>query len=73
MKKIVVQSINDQTGMFCVDILSNAEQRFSFKGFRHDQEDNSGWYAFGPESDFVYLTSQEALDAAVKVIPWLKQ
>ncbi len=67
----VVKSINDVTGTLCVDILSNDHGRFSFKCFRRDPEDNSGWYPYGPESDFLYNSFEEAQGAASKVVSWM--
>ena len=73
MKQIVVESINDDTGMFCIDIMTSESGKFSFKGFRRDQEDNSGWYPYGPQSDLIYGSYKEALDAAVRAISWLEE
>ena len=73
MKQIVVESINDDTGMFCIDIMTSESGKFSFKGFRRDQEDNSGWYPYGPQSDSIYGSYKEALDAAVIAISWLEE
>ena len=73
MKQIVVESINDDTGMFCIDIMTSESGKFSFKGFRRDQEDNSGWYPYGPQSDSTYGSYKEALDAAVIAISWLEE
>ena len=66
----VVKSINDITGTLCVDIISNGEGQFSYKCFRRDPEDNSGWYSYGAESYFLYSTCQEAQKAAYKVVSW---
>ena len=68
----VVKSINDITGALCVDIISNGQGRFSFKCFRRDPEDNSGWYPYGPESAFLYSSAKEAQRAASKVVPWME-
>ena len=73
MKQIVVESINDDTGMFCIDIMTCELGKFSFKGFRRDLEDNSGWYPYGPQSDSIYGSYKEALDAAVRAISWLAE
>ena len=73
MKQIVVESINDDTGMFCIDIMTSESGKFSFKGFRRDQEDNSGWYPYGPQSGSIYGSYKEALDAAVRAISWLEE
>ena len=73
MKQIVVESINDDTGMFCIDIMTSESGKFSFKGFRRDQEDNSGWYPYGPQNDSIYDSYKEALDAAVRAISWLEE
>ena len=67
----VVKSFNDINGILCVDILSNKEGKFSFKSFRRDPEDNSGWFPYGPESCFSYNSSQEAEEAAILIVPWM--
>ena len=72
MTKTVVKSINDITNTLCVDIISNGQGQFSFKCFRRDPEDNSGWYPNGPESDFLYYSAQEAQKAAGEVVIWMK-
>ncbi len=69
----VVKSINDITGSLCVDIISNGQGKFSFKCFRRDPEDNSGWYPYGLESDFLYNSSQEAHRAARKLVAWIEK
>ncbi len=71
MKKTVIISINDPSGIFCVDIIKNIKGKFSFKSFRCDLEDNSGWYPFGPESGFIYNSAIEAKKNASKIIPWI--
>ena len=72
MTKTVLKSINDITNTLCVDIISNGQGKFSFKCFRRDPEDNSGWYPNGPESDFLYYSAQEAQKAAGEVVIWMK-
>ena len=67
----VVKSIHDINGILCVDILSNKYNKFSFKSFRRDPEDNSGWYPYGPESFFSYNSCQEAEEAAKLIVPWM--
>ena len=69
----VVKSINDVTGTLCVDIESNGQGRCSFRCYRRDPEDNSGWYPYGPESDFLYNSSQAAQGAASTLVPWIEK
>ena len=71
MKNIVVLSLNDISGMFCVDIIRNDEGKFSFKSFRRDFEANSGWYSFGPESEFIYSSVEEAKMKAGELVKWI--
>ena len=71
MTKTVVKSINDITNTLCVDIISNGQGKFSFKCFRRDPEDNTGWYPNGPKSDFLYYSSQEAQKAAGEILAWM--
>ena len=71
MKNIVVLSLNDISGMFCVDIIRNDDGKFSFKSFRRDLEENSGWYSFGPESEFIYNSVEEAKMKAGVLVKWI--
>ena len=73
MTKTVVKSINDINNTLCVDIISNGQGQFSFKCFRRDPEDNSGWYPNGPESDFLYYSALEAQKAAGEIVPWMER
>ena len=73
MTKTVLKSINDITNTLCVDIISNGQGKFSFKCFRRDPEDNSGWYPNGPKSDFLYYSAQEAQKAASAIVPWMER
>ena len=71
MKNIVVLSLNDISGMFCIDIIRNDEGKFSFKSFRRDLEENSGWYSFCPESEFIYSSVEEAKMKAGELVKWI--
>ena len=68
----VVKSINDITGTLCVDIISNGEGQFSYKCFRRDPEDNSGWYPYGGKLFFIQYLPRGS-KAAYKVVSWLNK
>ena len=63
----VVKSINDITGTLCVDIISNGEGQFSYKCFRRDPEDNSGWYPYGAESYFYTVLAKRLKKLLIKL------
>ena len=49
-KNKAVASFEDKTGFLCVDIILLENSKFSFKAYRRDPEDNSGWFFVGDQS-----------------------
>ena len=64
-----IASFEDATGLKCVDLIQTEDNIFTFKTFRRDPEDPSGWFQYGVEGQ-LYATKEEALEAAKKVIEW---
>ena len=64
-----IASFEDATGLKCVDLIQTENNFFTFKTFRRDPEDPSGWFQYGVEGQ-LYATKEEALEAAKKVIEW---
>ena len=64
-------SFNDETGFQCVDIIMISSKTFTFKTFRRDPEDQTGWFPSGVVGD-IYSSKKEALLAAEDAVDWFK-
>lgn len=81
--RLVLRSINRDDGLVCVDLfrrdgegeaaLGAGEPTYGFEEYRRDPEDGRGWYPIGHQSDRVFADENEALDAAVLSVPWLRE
>ena len=72
IEKMVIHSIEDETGIHCVDVIRDTNGTFTFKVFRRDLEDEGRWTLVADYSKTVYATETDALDAAGSKIPWMK-
>lgn len=70
-KPLVLLSIEDETGLFCVDILELPDQGYGFREFRRDPEDPHGWRPTGIAHDCMLDTRDLALETARKAVTWL--
>jgi len=68
----VTRSIEDDTGIYCVDIARHADGAFGFKEYRRDPEDEGRWTLIADYSHTRYGTEDDAMQAAGGKIPWLK-
>lgn len=68
---MVINSIEDESGLNCVDVTSRPDGRFTFKVFRKDPEDHGRWTLVADYSGLHFNTEIEALDSAAANIPWL--
>ena len=71
-KHKVVSSFEDNTGFLCVDIILLENSKFSFKAYRRDPEDNSGWFFVGDQSRDQFITEYEAIQKAKMRYPWME-
>jgi len=69
MKPVVVQSLNDEGGDRCVDILRLAAG-FAWVECRRDPEDGHGWRSLPPRRDG-FVTEHAALRDARATVGWL--
>jgi hypothetical protein len=69
---MVIHSIEDETGIHCVDVVRDTNGTFTFKVFRRDPEDEGRWTLVTDYSKTVYAIETDALDAASGKIPWIK-
>ena len=70
-KPVVLLSLEDETGLLCVDILKLPSYGYGFREFRRDPEDTYGWRPTGLAHDCVLETRDFALEMACKSVPWL--
>ena len=67
-----MSSFEDNTGFLCVDIILLENSKFSFKAYRRDPEDNSGWFFVGDQSRGQFITEDEAIEIAKMRYPWME-
>ena len=70
-KPVVLLSLEDEAGLFCVDILELQDHGFGFREFRRDPEDPHGWRPTGIAHDCILETRDLALETARKAVTWL--
>lgn len=70
-KNVVVQSINLDGAMRCVDIFQRPDGTFGFEEYRRDAEDGRGWYAIGFHAARSFAAQADALAAACVAVSWL--
>ena len=66
-----VASYEDAHGQRCIDIVEGEDGRFTLKEFRRDPEDGGGWTPVRACDGESFATLEGALDAAVRLAPWL--
>ena len=69
---MIIHSIEDETGIHCVDVARDANGTFTFKVFRRDPEDQGRWTLVADFSKTAYASEADAFDAAGEKIPWVK-
>ena len=71
-KPLVLMSLEDETGLLCVDVLELPGEGYGFQEFRRDPEDPHGWRPTGLAHDCVLISCDLALKAAHKSVTWLE-
>ena len=71
IKNKVVSSFEDETGFLCVDIVLLENSKFSYKVYRRDPEDNSGWFLIGEHSQIQFINEDEAIQEAKMIYAWI--
>ena len=67
-----MSSFEDKTGFLCVDIILLENSKFSFKAYRRDPEDNSGWFIVGDQSSVQFITEDEISQKAKTIYAWME-
>lgn len=70
---MTIRSIEDASGMHCVDVISLSDGCFSFKLFRKDPEDQGRWTLVADYSGLRFDTEGQALREAAAITPWLAE
>ena len=72
-KPLVLNSIETDDGLRCVDIFQRGDRSFGFEEYRRDPEDGRGWSMVGGFGGQRYETQDQALDSAIACVPWLRR
>lgn len=67
----VVDSVNSDDHLYCVDLFVDPEGAFGFELFRAEPEDGGAWTLLGGFSGRRYPAPGAAADAARAAVPWL--
>ena len=70
---MTIKSIEDITGLNCVDVIEGPTGKFTFKVFRKDSEDQGRWSLVADYSGLTFEREGEALLAAAKRMPFLAE
>jgi hypothetical protein len=69
----VVHSVNNDVADRCVDFILRPDGSHVFKEFRRDPEDQRGWFLTSFDESSVFARYEDAVDAAVNKVVWLKE
>ena len=70
-KPLVTQSLEDDTGDRCVDIIRLPDGTFTFAECRRDPEDSHGWRRLSEAEGPTFKTEFAAYTAATRTVGWL--
>src|SRR5450830_1923574 len=73
LQPMPIHSIEDDSGLHCVDFIDDEQAGVRFKVFRKDVEDEGKWMLVADYSNTVFASKAEALNAAAARIPWLRE
>jgi hypothetical protein len=67
----VIESIEADDGMRCVDLLLRLDGSLAYKEFRKDVEDGGRWQLVNDFSHRAYESRSSLLQDALRSVPWL--
>ncbi|MGS0741642.1 hypothetical protein ACVBEF_07385 [Glaciimonas sp. GG7] len=70
---MTINSIEDVSGLHCVDVMHHPDGTFSFKVFRKDPEDEGRWTMVGDYSGLRFQDENAAVREAAAQVPWLAE
>lgn len=68
---IVVSTLEDDTGLFCVDILQHPEGHFTYVELARDEADEDAWHPREEATAKTYPSQYAAYAAAMRDVEWL--
>jgi hypothetical protein len=68
---VVFSSMENDEHDRCVDLFRRPDGSYGFEEFRRDVEDAGAWTPVAYYSGAAYASKDDALAAAVKLVPWL--
>jgi hypothetical protein len=72
VSRVVTRSINDQTGLRCLDLVQTGQGRHIWLECRRDPEDSFGWRVVFYAAD-EFTSEAEALSDAMGRVAWLEE
>lgn len=66
-----LESIEDHSGTFCVDIFCRHDGSYGFELFRREPEDQGRWTILNRYATARFTTADDAHNAAIRAVPWL--
>lgn len=69
---LVLASFESRETDRCVDVFSRPNGTFGFEEFRRDAEDMGVWTPISFYSGHEYASQGDAIDAALRIVPWLE-
>jgi hypothetical protein len=69
--RLVLASLEDGTGLRCVDVYRTRDGAVLWDEWRRDPEDPSGWHATGRRAASTFDDESTARNAAAATIEWL--
>lgn len=72
-RPLVLNSIEDETGLRCVDIFRRDDGSFGFEEYRREPEEAGLWTRIGSFRVERYANEAAALEAARSAVPWLRK
>ena len=70
-KNKVLQSINQEGELRCIDVFLRPDGTFGFEEYRRDPEDGRGWFPVGFYYEQFFESSADAVVAAKARVSWL--
>ncbi len=67
----VISSIEDESGLWCVDLIELADDSYTFKVFRREPEDLGRWSLIEDHSACRYESYEMVIGAARNRAPWM--
>jgi N12 class adenine-specific DNA methylase len=70
--RLLIDSIEDETGMHCVDVIRGDDGQFFLKVYRREPEEGGKWMLVADYSSTRYQEKNQAVDAAAGLVPWVR-